>query len=429
MQTPTLYRSWNIPQGPPAMTSTISSLFGYKADGSGAPKPLAEPLKALPASWYRSPEMYELERRAIFSKKWILITHKLRFEKPGDFYCFEVAGFSFLLCLNREGNLSGFHNICRHRAFPLISQDKGNSPVLSCKYHGWSYGLDGKLAKAPKFDDVPGFKKEDQSLFPVHIHVDALGFIWVNLDSSQTPIPWEEDFKGVDTQERFGQFDFGRYKFDHTWHMDGNYNWKTLADNYNECYHCTMAHPDVAKLADLSYYYTVSKAGHIQHFSRPKKNKVKDDIKNASTYYFPNACMTVSPHFFYLMRCVPTSVGTCSMEYEVYRHEEASDEDFQYIDSFFKRVLNEDKHLCNAAQKNLDAGIFVNGQLHPELESAPLFFQDTVRGLLRKHRDEEKRQKKELWPARQSSAGSATAEDTEFCAELACSGKYGNLEW
>jgi hypothetical protein len=117
------------------------------------------------------------------------------------------------------------------------------------------------------------------------------------------------------------------------------------------------------------------------------------------------------------------------MEYEVYRNKEASDEDFEYIDSFFKRVLNEDKHLCNAAQKNLDAGVFVNGQLHPDLESAPLFFQNTVRGLLRNHRDEEKRQNMELWPACQSSPGSATAEDINFCAELTCTGKYDNLEW
>ena len=109
------------------MASKISSLFGYKPHGSGAK---GEPIKGLPASWYRSSEMYELERRAIFSKKWILVTHNLRFKKPGDFYRFEMAGFPFVLCLGTEGNLNGFHNICRHRAFPLISQDDGNTPIL-----------------------------------------------------------------------------------------------------------------------------------------------------------------------------------------------------------------------------------------------------------------------------------------------------------
>jgi hypothetical protein len=118
------------------------------------------------------------------------------------------------------------------------------------------------------------------------------------------------------------------------------------------------------------------------------------------------------------------------MEYEVYRHKQASDEDFEHIDSFFKRVLDEDKHLCNAAQKNLNAGVFVNGQLHPKLENAPLFFQSTVRSLLTRHRDEERQEGGEIWPARQHSAGQATAEDIDFCSGLACSSDgSGELDW
>lgn len=239
--------------------------------------------------------MYQLERRAIFSKKWLMVTHKLRFTTPGDYVRFEEAGYAFFLCLDKAGTLRGFHNICRHRAFPVVSECEGNAKIFSCKYHGWSYGLNGKLAKAPKFDYVDSFNKEDYSLFPVHVHVDKAGFVWVNLESAPTPtVAWENDFAGVDTQERFRHFDFTQYKFDHVWGMEGGYNWKTLADNYNECYHCTVAHPDVAKLADLSYYYTVPTPGFISHHSRPQKGKEDDDIKNASTYYFPNACMTVS---------------------------------------------------------------------------------------------------------------------------------------
>jgi hypothetical protein len=131
-----------------------------------------------------------------------------------------------------------------------------------------------------------------------------------------------------------------------------------------------------------------------------------------------------------MMRCVPTSATTCSLEYEVYRHKESSDEDFEYIDSFFKRVLDEDKHLCNGAQKNLNAGVFINGQLHPKLESAPLFFQNTVRTLVVRHRDEERQEKSEIWPARQRSADPATTEDAAFCSGLACSAEgSGELEW
>lgn len=56
------------------------------------------------------------------------------------------------------------------------------------------------------------------------------------------------------------------------------------------------------------------------------------------------------------------------MEYDVYRHNSAGDEDFDRINQFYKQVLQEDKDLCNGAQKNLNNGIFINGQLHPEKE-------------------------------------------------------------
>ncbi|KLO95419.1 choline monooxygenase [Fusarium fujikuroi] len=388
--------------------------------------------RALPASWYRQDEMYQLERRAIFSKRWLLATHKLRFTKPGDFLRFEEAGYAFVLCLDKDGEtINGFHNICRHRAFPIVTEEAGNAKIFSCKYHGWSYGINGKLAKAPRFDTVPAFNKDNHSLFPVHVHIDAIGFIWVNLDASPEPeVKWTDDFEGVDSQERFKHFDFFQYQFDHVWGMPGNYNWKTLADNYNECYHCQVAHPDVKAIADLSFYYTVSKPGYIQHFSRPKKGTEKDDIKISSTYYFPNACMTVSPHFFYMMRCVPTSVGTCSMEYEVYRHKDATDEEFERTNSFFKRVLGEDKYLCDAVQKNLEAGVFTNGELHPDLESAPIFFQNTVRQIVTEHHRKEQDSKGEIWPARRhASTSEVTKGDDEFCDGLACKTDSADMEW
>ena len=79
------------------------------------------------------------------------------------------------------------------------------------------------------------------------------------------------------------------------------------------------------------------------------------------------------------------------MEYEVYRHKNASDEDFKTIDEMFKRILAEDKWLCNNAQKNLNAGVFVNGEMHPKLEQGPLYFQHRIRGILFDHHILEKK--------------------------------------
>lgn len=252
-------------------------------------------VRALPSLWYRSPELYELERRAIFSRKWILVTHKLRFTQIGEWIRFSEAGFSFLLCKDRQGHIQGFHNVCRHRAFPLVTEDSGRSQILACKYHGWSYGLNGSLAKAPGYQDIEGFDKSRNSLLPIHVHIDAHGFIWVNLDAAEKPeVAWSDDFAGVDKLPRHAHFDFDEYKFDHMWGMSGDYNWKTLADNYNECYHCPTTHPDAAALADLHAYKVETKGGNIEHFAKAKPETVQDGMEIVSNYYFPNACMTVS---------------------------------------------------------------------------------------------------------------------------------------
>lgn len=240
--------------------------------------------------------MYELERRAIFSKYWMMVTHRNRFTKAGDYLRITEAGFSIFLCMDREGTVNGFHNVCRHRGFPLLHDDSGNTPILSCKYHGWSYGINGKLAKAPHFNDFSNFESNNNNLFPVHIHVDKLGFIWVNLESLDTPsISWNDLFEGVDSRAVYDDFNFEEYKFDHTWSMQGRYNWKTLGDNYNECLHCKTAHPDASPFVEISSYRVEGHKGSLQHYNKRQELGMNEgQIHIMSTYYFPNACMTVS---------------------------------------------------------------------------------------------------------------------------------------
>ncbi|KAH7214446.1 Rieske [2Fe-2S] iron-sulfur domain-containing protein [Fusarium oxysporum] len=360
--------------------------------------------RALPASWYRSSAMYELERRAIFSKKWIVVSHQARFAEVGDFLRITQAGVTFFLIKDRQGEIRAHHNVCRHRAFPLVEQDAGRVNILSCKYHGWSYGLDGKLAKAPKYQEVPSFDKSTNNLYPIHVYIDKLGFIWVNMDASATPtVAWDDDFAGVDTQPRLQPFDMAAYHFDHQWEMIGDYNWKTLADNYNECYHCPTGHPALNALTDLSKYWVETFGGHIQHFNVDKPDK--DGMGIYSTFYYPNASITISSN-------------------------SASDEDFNEISNCFKQILKEDKDLCNAAQKNLNAGIFVNGELHPRVEKGPLFFQETTRKLVMEHHQQEGHEGHEIWPAAPKNGQSGNGQDDiDFCNKLeACAGS-DSLMW
>ncbi|KAF5004577.1 hypothetical protein FDECE_8907 [Fusarium decemcellulare] len=395
------------------------------------------PPRGLPASWYRSPEIYQLERRAIFSKKWILLTHTLRFKEAGNYLSFNYAGFPFFLIQDRDGNINGFHNACRHRAFPIVQNACGKASILSCKYHGWSYGFKGNLAKAPRFDTVPDFDKSQHGLLPIHVHVDKTGFVWVNLQAGTPDQSWNKQFGGVDEKPRMTAFDFATgYDFDHVWEMDIDANWKGVMENYNECYHCPTSHPLIAGVSDIPKYKVEPNGSCLEHtIVNKKEDDGSDQFKRSITFFFPATSVTVTKNFFYIQRMIPVSETKTKIENEVYRHYSASDEEFKAIMAFYKQVLEEDKDLCNGTQKNLNAGVFLNGELHPEKEKGPIHFQNTVRREVMEHRRKEVAQDEQIWPAmpklsHEMMTGKLNEEEV-LCSELereSCMGR-SELSW
>ncbi|OQD68846.1 hypothetical protein PENDEC_c030G03409 [Penicillium decumbens] len=394
------------------MSAILKGYLGFSdAAGLESSKNDNSPLQAIPASWYTSQEMFELERRAIFSRKWLLTAHKVRLPNTGDYLRYDIAGYGFILVRDREGNINAFHNVCRHRAFPVVTDDKGTSRIFSCKYHGWSYGLNGKLAKAPGYQDLEDFDKNKNGLLPIHVHIDANGFIWVNLDSAPKPeISWEDDFKGIDLHSRFQDFDLEDYQFDHTWETEGAFNWKVLADNCAGNYHLT-ANTDVPPLAGLGAVDSKDSTD----YANATPEQVANGLKIASTYYFPNATMTASAHFFFMQRFVPTSPTTCVIRYEVYRNQKSSDADFGMVDQVYKRIMSENNVLCAEIQKNLGS----NDEL-PSSQKGALYFQSAVRDLLTAYHAREAAAGKEVWPSRQPVPEGAltTQEDIDFCTKL-----------
>ncbi|KAH7185031.1 Rieske [2Fe-2S] iron-sulfur domain-containing protein [Fusarium flagelliforme] len=392
------------------------------------------PVRALPSTWYTSPEMFELERRAIFSKKWLLVTHQNRLAKAGDWLKFNATGYEFVVTRDRKGGLNAFHNVCRHRAFPVVQGGtQGNSSIFACKYHGWSYGLSGNLAKAPNYDVLEGFDKSKNGLFKIHLKLDGYGFIWVNLDSSDNPEPWAKYFDAIDQQDRLANVNFEDYQLDHEYSMEGNYNWKILADNFNECYHCPTTHPDLPTLADLGKMKCDTDKQWIKHSSVQTEEQKKAGFQLASTYFYPNASVVVLPHFMMIQRFVPTSATHSSMSYQIFRNTKSSDADFRAAAELYARVVSEDKDLCIGAQKNLEAGVFISGELHPRLEHGPLSFQDGHRDAIHEHVKLEKAAGRQIWPARQrlpeGEAAKKNQEDEELCSSLSCGGLQEVLAW
>ncbi|EXJ86090.1 hypothetical protein A1O1_06459 [Capronia coronata CBS 617.96] len=143
-------------------------------------------------------DIFQLEKRAFFSKTWLFVCHRSRFDKPGDYHAFDIAGISFFVVLGKDLQLRAFHNICRHRAYTVVRKPCGTSTRFSCKYHGWQYDDEGRLVKAPKFDESPGFVPEDNGLFEVKLITTREGLVFANFDASTMKLPFNNVKSHVD---------------------------------------------------------------------------------------------------------------------------------------------------------------------------------------------------------------------------------------
>ncbi|CAG9989408.1 unnamed protein product [Clonostachys byssicola] len=393
--------------------------------------PLKVPEGNMPASWYYQPAFFELEKRAVFSRHWLMTTHRSRLPETGSFLRFEMAGFDFFLIKDKKGEIHAFHNVCRHRAYPIL-EDKdgreGKKLILSCGYHvtGWSYGLSGNLAKAPKFEEVDDFRKEDYSLFSIHTHIDKLGLIWVNFDASETPIPWEELNGGTDEQPRFEDFNLDEYVYERTWTTNGSYNWKLVGENYNECYHCQASHPGITKITNLDRYSVETRGdgkGRMEHFPPNRDDIKEEDVQffgnGAFTFNYPNTSLNLSTPYWFLMRVVPKTPTTVTTEYEVYRNPNSAREHFDRAAEFFEGIEVEDFHLMNGVQQNLGNNVFVNGPLHSKRESGTMAFKRLLKKDLEKHFEAEKKLGAEIHYSRRNTQIHPSIKlEENFCGEV-----------
>ena len=112
----------------------------------------------LPAFLYTEQSYLDLEYQSIFESHWQLVAHQSQLSNSGDQVVCQVGRVPIVVVRNQNAELKAFHNVCRHRAGP-VALENGNSKVLRCKYHGWTYTLDGDLRSAPEMSSTPQFRR------------------------------------------------------------------------------------------------------------------------------------------------------------------------------------------------------------------------------------------------------------------------------
>ena len=107
--------------------------------------------------------------------------------EPGDYVSMTVAGEPIAVVRGKDGDLRAFSNVCRHRAARVLDGAGNCGKAMRCPYHGWTYGLDGRLLAIPEKTGFAGFDKDANGLWPLQVGV-AAGFVFASLNPEPEPL-------------------------------------------------------------------------------------------------------------------------------------------------------------------------------------------------------------------------------------------------
>lgn len=192
---------------------------------------------SLEQPFYTSPEIFDLELHHIWKKYWLFAGTTADIPKPGDYFTYQVHNDSIIIIRGNNSEVYAHYNTCRHRGSVICLEEKGHAPKLICPYHQWVFDKDGKLLKARLMLD--DFDRSAYGLHPVHVQV-ANGFIFISLADNPP------DFSNVlkDYAPFLEPYKINEAKVAYRKRYQLRTNWKLIAENFRECYHCGPAHPE-----------------------------------------------------------------------------------------------------------------------------------------------------------------------------------------
>ena len=316
----------------------------------------------LPGKYYTDPNILNLEIENIFAKSWLCCGRCDEISNPGQYKLVTIYQESIILLRDENNMLQAFYNVCRHRGTRLCTKPSGNlSKSIQCGYHGWTYDLQGNLIGAPNMDAVADFDMSDYPLNKVQLE-EWEGFIFINL--ADAPIQFKSEFAPI--MNRFSEWGIPGLKLIESKSYSVNCNWKLIIQNFSECYHCPIIHPQLAEITPftggrndlisgpfLGGYMemkkeTISESGHL--CGPPVGNLSPENLKRVYYYaYFPNMLLSLHPDYVMLHTIWPERVEKCRVECSWYVSEEAvTDKNYspENAVNFWHKINQQDWNIC-----------------------------------------------------------------------------------
>jgi Rieske 2Fe-2S family protein len=286
--------------------------------------------RTMPGEFYTSEAILAEERAKLFPPMWHCAGRASALATAGEYVLREVAGESLILVRGKDSKLRAFFNICRHRGTRLCTQASGQfSETIQCPYHAWTYGTDGRLIGAPHMHEVEGFDRKDYPLHQASV-AEWEGFVFVNV--SRDPEPFAEWFRPM--IGRLARYELGELRVGHSVKYEVKANWKLVFQNYSECLHCPMIHPELSTMMpytsganDLIEGPFLGGYMELNHESATMSGKAcgryvsatmaADDRKRA--YYYtlmPNMALSIHPDYANYYLLTPLAVDRTLVESE-----------------------------------------------------------------------------------------------------------------
>ena len=191
----------------------------------------------LPPACYTDPALYLVERDAVFRQGWVGVGRSDRWPNPGDYAAVEIGEVPVVVVRGADGRLRAFANSCSHRA-AQVALGEGNAKRLRCRFHFWTYDLDGRLIGAPSMQRTPGFDPADHGLHEFAL-VERHGFVLVSLAADPPDVDaWFGDFPDIHAPWSLESLVTARRR-----ELTVACNWKAFAEVFNEYYHLPYVHP------------------------------------------------------------------------------------------------------------------------------------------------------------------------------------------
>lgn len=315
------------------------------------------------ATWREPVEHYRSEARlaaelGILRRSPVPFCPSAALPEPGSYLARDAAGTPLLAVRGNDGRVRAFRNACRHRGTQLAT-GSGCEKAFVCRYHGWTYGLDGDLRHVPHEYGFPGLDKRARGLVPVPTS-ERHGLVLVTQEAPPAGSGLDEvpellspghRLLGTDEQEILA-------------------NWKIVVEGFLEGYHIRTTHRDTFYPIQFDNLNVVETFGRNSRIAFPYRRiqKLREippaqrSVDGMLTYVyqlFPNVMLATLPYTIVMVVLEP--LATDRTKLVSYTLTDRRDQDVEgdvakHARDFLRAAPAEDRAMAEAIQRSLASG-------------------------------------------------------------------------